>query len=139
MKLLISAQEIRSHLQNIMKYFVYDESVKPRIDKLVAQTTDNEDVSILALKYEKETDDFIRSISELMEFDREDTLAVVSKASDQVLLAFTIRVFTIDQFLIETPDKPLPISSDNSAFFCDCLINYWQALMERGDINFLNI
>ena len=139
MKLIISAQEIRSQLQKIMKYFVYDESVKPRIDKIVANIANNEDVSVCAMKYEKETDDFIRSISELMEFDREDTLAAVSKASDQVLLSFTIRVFTIDRFLMETPDKALPISSDNSDFFCDCLINYWQSLMKRGDINLLNI
>ncbi|HNX63655.1 MAG TPA: hypothetical protein PKI60_00510 [Oscillospiraceae bacterium] len=138
MKILISAQEINNQLHKIVQYFIFDDTIKLRIDNIISKISDTENVDRYAQKYEKETDAFIYKISELMKLERKDTLAEISKISDQVLMAFAIRLFTIDEMLLKNPDKLLPISDDNITFLCDCLIKYWRVYQEDGDVNILN-
>lgn len=137
MDTLLSAQEIHDQLQKLIRYFVFDETAKPRIDNIVSKIPDAENVDEYARKYEKDTDDFVHKISELFELERENTLAVVSETSDQILMTFTIRVLTISEQLLKSPSNMLPISLDNAPFFCDCLIKYWKAYQKYGEINLL--
>lgn len=139
MDTLLSAQTIHDQLQKVIRYFVFDETAKPRLDNIISKIPDMENMDEYAQKYEKETDDFICKISELLELEREDTLAVVSEASDQILMTFTIRLLTISEQLLKSPDKMLPISLDDAPFFCDCLIKYWRAYQKCGDVNLLTV
>lgn len=139
MDTLLSAQEIHDQLQKIIQYFVFDKSVKSKIDDIISKIPDTENVDKYAQKYEKDTDDFICKISELFKLERKDTLSLVSEISDQVLMTFAIRVFTISEQLLKSPKNMLPISLDNAPLFCDCLIKYWKAYQKYGDINLLTV
>lgn len=139
MDTLLSAQEIHNQLQKIIQYFVFDELAKPRIDNIISKIPDTENVDEYARKYENDTDDFVHKISELLNLEREKTLAVVSETSDQILMTFTIRLLTISEQLLKSPSNMLPISFDDTQFFCDCFIKYWRAYQKHGEINILTV
>lgn len=139
MNLILSAKEIQIQLKKIISYFVFDESVKPRIDAILSKIPDTDNVDEYAQKYENETDDFIHRLAELTNYEREDTLSLVSKTNETILMTFAIRLFTIDEHLSNNLVKKLPISSDIPQFLCDCLIKYWYNYKRNGAINILNI
>lgn len=136
---MISSWKIHGQIQKMVKYFVIDENVKHKIDNTLDLIPNTKNVDEYAMKYESQTDDFIRSISQMLDKEREDTLKIAMNASEQVLASFYIRLITVSEQLLKSPDIMLPISLDDKQFFCDYFIKYWRAYQEHGEINLLTM
>lgn len=136
---MISSWKIHGQIQKMVKYFVIDENVKHKIDNTLDLIPNTENVDEYAMKYESQTDDFIRSISQMLDKEREDTLKIAMNASEQILVSFYIRLITVSEQLLKSPDIMLPISLDDKQFFCDYFIKYWRAYQEHGEINLLTM